>query len=52
MVLLNELANRIALDDPEERRVLSRVSWEQYQALVADLAAAKTFQQGLRAQSQ
>lgn len=37
MVLLNDLPQRLALDDPEERRVLSNVSWAQYEALVADL---------------
>jgi hypothetical protein len=33
MVFLNDFASRIALDDPEERRVLSRVSWVQYLAM-------------------
>lgn len=37
MVLLNDLPQRLALDDPEERRVLSYVSWAQYEALLADL---------------
>jgi len=37
MILLNDLTNRITLDDPEERRVLSRVSWPQYEALLADM---------------
>lgn len=43
MVLLNELASRITLDDPEERRVLSRVSWEQYEALLADLGDSSAY---------
>ncbi|MEM6716253.1 MAG: Uma2 family endonuclease [Cyanobacteria bacterium P01_D01_bin.6] len=43
MVLLNDLANRITLDDPEERRVLSRVSWAQYEALLADLGDASAY---------
>jgi Uma2 family endonuclease len=43
MVLLNDLANRITLDDPEERRVLSRVSWEQYEALLADLGVGSAY---------
>lgn len=43
MVLLNDLASRIALDDPEERRVLSRVSWAQYEALLADLGDASAY---------
>jgi Uma2 family endonuclease len=43
MVLLNDLASRIALDDPEERRVLSRVSWTQYEALLADLGDSSSY---------
>jgi Uma2 family endonuclease len=43
MVLLNDLANRIILDDPEERRVLSRVSWAQYEALLADLGDSSAY---------
>jgi len=43
MVLLNDLASRIALDDPEERRVLSRVSWAQYEALLADLGDSSSY---------
>lgn len=43
MVLLNDLASRITLDDPEERRVLSRVSWEQYEALLADLGDSSAY---------
>jgi hypothetical protein len=42
MVLLNDLANRITLDDPEERRILSLVSWEQYEALLADLGESSS----------
>lgn len=43
MVFLNDLASRIALDDPEERRVLSRVSWAQYEALLADLGEGSAY---------
>jgi Uma2 family endonuclease len=43
MVLLNDLTNRITLDDPEERRVLSRVSWEQYEALLADMGDSSAY---------
>lgn len=43
MVLLNDLASRIALDDPEERRVLSRVSWAQYETLLADLGEGSAY---------
>ena len=37
MVLLNDVSNRLALKDSEERRVFSQVSWQQYEALLADL---------------
>ncbi|WP_017297276.1 Uma2 family endonuclease [Nodosilinea nodulosa] len=37
MVLLNDVSNRLALEDSEERRVFSQVSWQQYEALLADL---------------
>ncbi|WOD37050.1 Uma2 family endonuclease [Nodosilinea sp. E11] len=40
---LNDLASRIALDDPEERRVLSRVSWPQYEALLADMGDSSAY---------
>jgi Uma2 family endonuclease len=37
MVLLNDLTQRLQIDDPEERRTISHVSWVQYEALLADL---------------
>lgn len=37
MVLLDELSNRLAVESPEERRVFNRVSWKQYEALLADI---------------
>ncbi len=43
MVLLNDLTDRITLDDPEERRVLSRVSWDQYEALLADMGDSSAY---------
>ena len=43
MVLLNDLTNRITLDDPEERRVLSRVSWPQYETLLADMGDSSAY---------
>lgn len=43
MVLLNDWSSRLALDDPEERRVLSQVSWAQYQALLTDLGDATPY---------
>lgn len=43
MVLLNDLTSQLALDDPEERRVLGRVLWVQYEALMADLGDASAY---------
>ena len=43
MVLLNDWSNRLSLDDPEERRVLSLVSWSQYETLLADLGDASSY---------
>lgn len=37
MVLLGDLTQRLQIDDPEERRTISNVSWAQYEALLADL---------------
>ena len=37
MVLLNDLTQRLQADDPEEKRIVTGVSWQQYEALVADL---------------
>ncbi|NEO34538.1 MAG: Uma2 family endonuclease [Symploca sp. SIO3C6] len=37
MILLDDLAKRIMLDDPEEWRILSQVPWAQYDALLTDL---------------
>ncbi|UBF24565.1 hypothetical protein K9N68_23145 [Kovacikia minuta CCNUW1] len=37
MVFLDDLPNRLDLDDPEERRIITGVSWEKYEALLADL---------------
>ncbi|MGK7888245.1 MAG: Uma2 family endonuclease [Leptolyngbyaceae cyanobacterium] len=37
MVLLNDLTTQMRLDDPEERRILSQVSWGQYETLRSDL---------------
>ncbi|MBE9078796.1 Uma2 family endonuclease [Romeria aff. gracilis LEGE 07310] len=43
MVLLRDLSSQLALDDPEERRVLSYVSWSQYETLLADLGEASPY---------
>ncbi|PSB16141.1 hypothetical protein C7B61_07470 [filamentous cyanobacterium CCP1] len=37
MVFLNELMQRLQIDDPKERRSINNVSWAQYEALLADL---------------
>jgi Uma2 family endonuclease len=37
MVLLNDLTQRLQADDPEEKRIVTGVSWQQYEALIADL---------------
>lgn len=43
MLLLNDWSSRLALDDPEERRVLSQVSWAQYETLLAYLGDASPY---------
>jgi Uma2 family endonuclease len=37
MVLLDNLPQRLQADDPEEKRIVTGVSWQQYEALIADL---------------
>jgi Uma2 family endonuclease len=37
MVLLDDLTQRLQINDPEERRTISNVSWAQYEALLAAL---------------
>lgn len=37
IVLLDDLPKRSQLDDPEERRIITGVSWEQYEALLLQL---------------
>lgn len=37
MVLLDDLSQRLKLDDPEERRIIANVTWSQYEALLAEL---------------
>ncbi|MEO1146746.1 MAG: Uma2 family endonuclease [Cyanobacteria bacterium J06638_22] len=43
MVLLNDWSTQLALDDPEERQVLSQVSWAQYEALLAELGETSSY---------
>jgi Uma2 family endonuclease len=37
MVLLDDLSRRLKLNDPEEKRILTGVTWPQYEALLAEL---------------
>jgi Uma2 family endonuclease len=37
MALLQDLSEHLQIDDPEERHMISSVSWEQYEAVLADL---------------
>lgn len=37
MVLLQDLAERLQANDPEERQIISGVSWERYEVLLSDL---------------
>jgi hypothetical protein len=34
MVLLQDLSEYLQIDDPEERQIISSVSWEQYEAVL------------------
>ncbi len=36
VMLLQDFSEQLQIDDPEERRMISSVSWEQYEALLAD----------------
>lgn len=37
MVLLGDLTQRLQIDDPEERQIISNVSWAHYETLLSDL---------------
>lgn len=43
MVLLNDLPERLQIADPEERRIITGVTWEQYQSLLKDLGDSLTY---------
>jgi Uma2 family endonuclease len=43
MVLLNDLPRRLQLEDSEERRIITGVSWLQSEALLAELADRSTY---------
>lgn len=43
MVVLSDLPNRLAIDDPEERQILGPVPWSQYEVLLADLGDASPY---------
>ncbi|NET39762.1 MAG: hypothetical protein F6K19_48700 [Cyanothece sp. SIO1E1] len=38
MVLLQDLPQRLSLNDPEERQIVGNVSWQQYESVLAELA--------------
>jgi Uma2 family endonuclease len=43
MVLLQDLSEHLQIDDPEERQIISSVSWEQYEAVLADLGDSPVY---------
>jgi Uma2 family endonuclease len=43
MVLLQDLSEHLQIDDPEERQMISSVSWEQYEAVLADLGDSPVY---------
>jgi Uma2 family endonuclease len=43
MVLLQDLSALLQIDDPEERHMISGVSWDQYEAVLADLGDSPVY---------
>jgi Uma2 family endonuclease len=43
MALLLDLSKHLQIDDPEERHMISSVSWEQYEAVLADLGESPVY---------
>jgi Uma2 family endonuclease len=43
MVLLNDLPGRLQFDDPEERRIITGVSWDQYETLLNELGDSSAY---------
>ncbi len=43
MVLLDDLSNKLQASDPEERWIISGVSWQQYQVLLDDLGDSPAY---------
>ena len=43
MVLSNDLPERLQIPDPEERRIITGVTWEQYESLLKDLGESLTY---------
>lgn len=43
MILLNDLSERLQINDPEERRTVIPVSWSQYEALLSDLGDQSSY---------
>ncbi|NEQ78500.1 MAG: hypothetical protein F6K23_39235 [Okeania sp. SIO2C9] len=43
MILLNDLSERLQIDDPEERHTISPVSWSQYETLLSVLGDRSSY---------
>lgn len=43
MLLLNDLSSHWRLEDPEERRTITNVTWAQYEALLTELGDSPTY---------
>jgi Uma2 family endonuclease len=43
MLLLNDLPIRLQADDPEEKRIITGVNWQKYEALLADLGDSLSY---------
>ncbi|MGL5874889.1 MAG: Uma2 family endonuclease [Xenococcaceae cyanobacterium] len=44
MVLLNDLSQRLQADDPEEKRIVTGVNWQQYETFSTELADISSYQ--------
>ncbi|NEO58002.1 MAG: Uma2 family endonuclease [Okeania sp. SIO3B5] len=43
MILLNELSERLQIDDPEERHTISPVTWAQYETLLSNMGDRSSY---------
>lgn len=43
VILLNDFYQQLQADDPEEKRITTGVSWQQYEALLADLGDSNAY---------